>query len=666
MSRTKLKCGGKRPKALFGTDGAIMAGATLAAAAMNVAATTSAAKTQASAMKDAAKVQAQSVVDQTNNNNALQKESINFTRQQNAENRQQQQDIQMTLQMLAGQSNLNDRMEAQKMQVKYGGRPKRRKLKSTPSYGGGDKPFKVTDGGGVIPVQVDQNGYGLYELFGNDHEHYHKAPGGKNKTGVGIKFNDGSVVEGEGNQNSNQGELMYVTPDDAMFISKHSIKGFNPAKAVKAGAAPEEAFAYQEFIKDAYGIEDDGSQAKCGKRKSIRRAYGGLNVIDTVGNITQLPINTIAPIAAGAAYAINQDKTTSPVAKNGKRISIKRNGGRVKAKTGYSNLQFNYNAPNLDYNSPLDVTTTPSYNFSNSGSSSNEIWGDYGGAIMSGIGNFGSAIIGGIGNSIASGIQRKGINAATNAFVNKISEMHGIDMNEIKRDDFKAAHAMAVIRDPRVNVNPQLERIRRNAASERREINRGTLSSAARQQRLAGTNDRMYQSSGETYAYQQNAEEQIKQQNAQTLTNVINANADRDTQARQAFANQYLSALKYNAEVDNAKIGAIAQARADALSQSAGVKANSLQSTMGMFGNAINSTAGGFASTYDGLRQEQKELDQLLTGMDTDNQVHYLLQNVNGRGNTTRARNLWNAWKFSPNANQRKYAQQLASQYNFV
>ena len=54
-------------------------------------ATMAAAKSQGKAAIESAKLQAQSIKDQTANNNNLQKESINFTRQQNQENRQQQQ-----------------------------------------------------------------------------------------------------------------------------------------------------------------------------------------------------------------------------------------------------------------------------------------------------------------------------------------------------------------------------------------------------------------------------------------------------------------------------------------------------------------------------------------------------------------------------------------------
>lgn len=570
MSRIKLREGG-RPKKFIG--GLISGGATIAAAAMQVAATAAAAKTQAKAMVENARTQANSISEQTENNNQLQKESLAFTRQQNAENRQQQQDIQMTLQRLAGQANANDRMEAQKVQVKYGGRPKRRKLKSQPSYGGGDMPFRVTDGGGVIPLQVDPYGYGLYELYGNDHEHYHKAPGGKNKTGVGIKFNDGSIVEGEGNQNSNRGELLYVTPDDAMFISKHSIAGFNPAKAVEAGVNPEEAFDYQEYLKAINGVTDDGTKAKCGKRKSIKRLYGGYNSVDNFSNITQFPSNGTAPIAAGTVYTVNPSYATSPVERYGKM----KLGGRIKAKTGdYHNLPNNF-------------------------------WNNYGGATLNAIGNIGGATLGIIGNSIAGRTLANAYAEAGDIMYDAYSRMHGIDMSEIRREDFAAPHVMAVIRDPNTNINPQLERIRRNAQNEERAINRGTLSSAARQQKLAAANDRMNQSSSEQYAYKNNTDEQIKQQNAQTITQVAQANADRDVQARQNYVNQYLDVLKYNAGVDNARIAGMGQARADSLTQAAGARATASQANWNTIGSAINATGNAFSTAFTDARKNNQD-----------------------------------------------------------
>lgn len=583
MSRIRLKCGGKpRHKALFGADGAIMAAATLAAAGMQVAATTAAAKSQAKAMVENAKTQAQSIKDQTNNSNNLQKEQLAFTRSQNQENRQQQQDIQATLQLMAGQENMNDRMERNKMQVKLGGKPKRTRLSTTLPYGGGQQaPFQVTDGGGVIPVAIDPSGYGLYELVGNDHEHSHKAPGGKRKTGVGIKFNNGEVVEGEGNQNSNQGELLYVTPQDAMFLSKHSIDGFNPTEAVKQGVHPVQAFNIQEILKARKGLNDDGSKAKCGKRRSLKRIMGGITPVIDQANITQNPSNGTGSVAGGVIYGIN-NSTTYPVedinyniAKCGKRIHLKC-GGRRKA-----------------------------------------AWGDYAGSTYNAAGNLLGAGLTTWGNMYASKILGKAYGRAGDILANAYSQMHGIDMSELKMEDYAAPHTLAVVRDANnISYDPQRERIRRNSASERREINRGTLSSAARQQRLAATNDRMMQRISEVDSTENTAREQIRQGNAERITQTAQENANRDAQARRDFGAQRMSLLQYNNDIENTKITGAAQARADALAQSSTLRATALQNSANAIGSALTASGNAFGRAYELKIENQNQIDSIMSGLD--------------------------------------------------
>ena len=610
MERRKLKCGGKtRHKALFGADGAVTAAAIAAAASMTTAATIRAAKSQAKAITESAKTQAESIKAQTANNNALQKENISFTRQQNQENRQQQQDIQTTLQMMAGQENMNDRMEQNKMKVRLGGKPKHKSM-SQPFYGGAQ--FQVTDGGGVIPISITPEGYGLYELYGNDHEHYHKTSSGKNKTGVGIKFNDGSVVEGEGNQNTNQGELLYVTPQDAMFISKHSIDGFNPTQAVKNGVHPVQAFNIQETLKAIKGLKDDGSKAKCGKRRSLKRAMGGLNPMMEQANMTQNPSNGTVAVGAGTAYGVN-NMTTSPVESN-KETKIARNGKRITLKNGGSKAG----------------------------------WKNYAGATYNAIGNVLGSGITTFGNMFASNQLGKAYNQAGAILADAYSQMKGIDMSELSREDFEAPHTLAVVRSANTNINPQLERIRRNSESERREINRGTMSSAARQQRLAATNDRMFQRMGEQYAYKDNADEQIKQGNAERITQTAAANADRDAQARREYANQRLSLLQYNNNIENAKIAGIAQAKSDALTQSSMANAQGLQASVSAIGSGLTSSAQGFASAYDAARKEKTDFTNTYVGLGNEDQVKAAILRYEQTGDKSFIKGLLESSTISP------------------
>lgn len=630
--RTSLKYGGKsRKKALFGADGAIMAAATLAAAGMNVAATLKSASTQSKAIQESAKTQAQVIKEQTKNNTALQQESMNFTRQQNRENRDQQQEIQTTLQMLAGQENMNDRFEASKVAVKYGGRPKKLKTMQPLFYGGGNRPFIVTDGGGVIPLQIDANGYGLYELYGNDHNHYHKTSSGKQKSGVGIKFKDGSVVEGEGNQNTNSGEKLLVTPNDAMFISKHSIAGFNPSQAVDMGMNPQDAFNIQQALKLIKGINDDGSRMNLARR---RQALAGMDILNAA-NQTQYPQNGTIDVATGVAYAAQnmpqryvEPKVT--IAKCGGHRKLKC-GGRTKAKGGY--------------------------------------WQNYGGATYAGIGNIVGAGMNVLGNYFAGNMLGNAYTKAGNILAEAYDQMHGINLSELNREDYSPSHVMAVIRSADTNINPQLERLRRNADNERRIVNASTLSSAARQQRLAGINDRMYQRMGEQFAYKHNEDERIKQGNAARIQEASAQNAQLDAQARQAYGNARMNLLQYNNNIENAKIAGRAQSLADGITQSSMARSNAMINSTNAIGSAITGTAQGFANVYTAKQKAKQDLINIMFGADTSAKIDYLTsKDINNMTNSDKAlaQAIYNRIKDIDDPIQKANATALKNKFGFI
>jgi hypothetical protein len=564
--RYKLKNGGKsRPKALFGVDGAINAAATLAAAGMTTAATLKAANQQSKAVESSARTQAEAIKAQTANNTDLQKESINFQRQINQENRQQQQDIQTTLQLMAGQQNMNDRLKATQEVAKYGGRPKRKKLSKMtsdiPSYGGARIPFRVTDGGGVIPIQINDAGYGLYELYGNDHDHYHKTSGGKYKSGVGIKFADGSTIEGEGNQNTKQGELLYVTPYDNMFISKHDIKGFNPAEAVNEGMNPQYAFDIQQQLKAIYGINDDGSKIDKSSYKQMAKC--------------------------GGHYKLKC-------------------GGRIKRVNG-------------------------------------GFWQNHAGATYNAVGNLLGAGITAIGNGIAGRKLSNAYNNAGNILADAYSQMHGIDLSEISKSDYTPAHVMAIVSNADTNINPQLERIRRDAAAQTKQVNNSTMSSAARQQRLAGINDRSLQRATEQYAYKQNEDQKIQQANAERIQQASATNAQLDSQANQEYAKSRLALMQYNNDIENSKIAGAAQARADAMTQSSTASATAWQNSMNAIGSAIANTGQGFASSYEAIRKSNDDFANTYAGLGNEQQVKAALLRYERTGDDSYINSLLNS-----------------------
>ena len=644
MVRCKLKTINSRPKALFGSQEA----AILGAAAINVAGQMTAAGINSKAAKDAARQQAQATIsaatkqanalkDQTTKSKELQERSIEFTKEQNAENRELQKDIQLNLQMLTGQQNMNDRLEAAKIQVRNGGRISMKSINGQDdtilrgSYSPNNMPFVVTDGGGVVPIGVTPEGFDMYEIKGNDHEHYHKTKSGKRKTGVGIKFANGKVIEGEGNQNGNQGEYVLVTPTDAMFISRHSIKGFNPAKAVNNGMNPLEAFVIQEQIKNANGISDSG--------KTDKRMIGGLTY-DTSSFTTPVPDlsrDGMAPIATGVAYgSINNMYNKDNKAKNGtsvrKRLAC---GGRHKAVSG-SNAGTNIGA-----------------------------WADWAGAGINALGNLGGAWITQSANKKAANLISNANMQAAGILSDAYRQMHGIDMSLINKDDYAAAHSMPAIRAAIVNTNAQ--RTAEDRALQRRLTNskRYSMSGAAAQDRMSIAETQHNDNINNIESQADKIRESIKQGNAQRISEAANENANRDAQANERYNTARLSLLQYNNNIENAKIAGIGQANADAIGQSGLARAQGIQAGATAFSSALAASAQGVMSTATGLRNERSNRENILLNTDSRNKVDYLVANTKAAGNKQQAYNLWNTWKNSSNSNLKQYAKELASAYNF-
>ena len=634
--RNRLRNG--RKCAQFGADGAIMAAATLAAAGINAATTISAAKQQADAVTKSAETNAEALNKQNENNNLLQEKSLNFTKEQNERNRDLQKDIQMNLQILAGQQNANAMRDAAKIQVKHGGSMRKRLRNANTLLRGsnGNLPFEVTDGGSVIPVGFTPEGYELYEIVGNDHEHYHKAQGGRNKTGVGIKFAGSQTIEGEGNQNSNQGELMLVTPDDAKFISKHTIKGYNPAKAVLAGQHPLEAFAIQEQIKDIYGISDDGKhQSTSPVRRN--RPYGGLTTLPITPDLS---LDFLAPVATGMVAGTRQLKC----------------GGRHKAAYGfnfgkppYNNMDWfptttNWNSAIGDYNIPQtkSMTITPtitrptlsndvlsnSYHPTTTKSGMTTAQGNLLGAGINAGANLLAAGIGAIGNTIAARQLAGAYGQAGNMLANAYSQLRGVDMSALNRKDFRSAHAMAALQAPIVNTGAERSAAERSLQRTLKKIDRGTLSSAAAQNRSARAesdyNDRISQIESNADKLRQG----IIQENMARITQVANENANRDTKANQAYAQAYLNLLQYNNDIANERITGAAQARADALTQRASTLANMRAANAQGFAGAINAGGNAFANSLATNAKMQNELEMSRYGWTPENDLNYTIKNA--------------------------------------
>nr|DAG90336.1 MAG TPA: hypothetical protein [Crassvirales sp.] len=614
MVRRKLKTINSRPKAVFGSQEAAILGAAginvagqMTAAAINSKAAQEAARQQAQATISAATKQANALKEQTTKSKELQERSIEFTKEQNAENRELQKDIQLNLQMLTGQQNMNDRLEAAKIQVRNGGRMSMKAANGQDdtilrgSYSPNNMPFVVTDGGGVVPVGVTPEGFDMYEIKGNDHDHYHKTKSGKHKTGVGIKFANGKVIEGEGNQNGNQGEYVLVTPTDAMFISRHSIKGFNPAKAVNNGMNPLEAFVIQEQIKDANGISDSG--------KTDKRMVGGTTYDPSsfASQVPDLSRDGMAPIATGVAYgSINNMYNKDNKAKNGTFVRKKLAcGGRRKAASG-TNIGANVGS-----------------------------WTDWAGAGMNALGNLGGALIMNYANNKAANTISGANTQAAGILADAYRQMHGIDLSNIRKEDYAAAHAMPAIRAAIVNTDAQ--RTAQDRTLQRRLTNskRYSMSGAAAQDRMTLAETEHNDNINRIESDADKIRESIKQENAQRITQAANENANRDTQSNSAYATAYLNALQYNNNIENQKIAGIGQANADAISQNGITRAQTQQANGNVFGSAIANTGQAFATVFDTNRKDRQDFSNVYMGLGDADKVTAAILRYKQKGDSS-------------------------------
>lgn len=695
MSKRRLRNAGNRPKALFGAEAAaILAAAginvagTMAASAINASATKKAAQDQAKATIQAAQRQSQAIKDQTARSREYQQQAQEFTREENAENRELQKDVQMTLQMMAGQQNVNDRLEASKIKVKAGGSTNKRTLGNKQQFllRGGNMPFQVTDGGGVIPVGRTPEGFDLYEIVGNDHEHYHKTrqlkTGGKYKSGVGIKFADGNIVEGEGNQNSNQGELMLVTPDNAYFISKHNIAGFNPAKLVEQGIHPIEAFNLQEKAKAIAGIEDDGTKAKLGKKKFLIGGTPSLYDYTNMG-YPQVGTDTIADTAAGVVYGVqnptekrslkcggkarvkapwgtdaqgrriwisdtssNTTNTTSSGPGNGGRNSYygQTTGGNASSTTtprgsnggpgtGGRTGVNTYGGGNIEPN------TTPSNNGGQQGSGSAGIGGGFSGWVnrnadllgagLNALGNFGGAWITSSANRSAARTLADAYNKGADIMAEAYRNLQTIDMNSLRREDYRAAHMMPALQAPVSFAASQIAGIDRSLQRRLRNAGRYSMSSAAAQERMANAEVEAQDQRNRVYSTDQQQMQNIRQANAERVTESAKTNAMLDTEANKQFGQDYLKLLQYNNDIENTKILGSAGALSEGAINGASAISQGQTSSAQSWATALANSGLTFSNTLSTMAKRRADLESVMLGATLGGRVNYFANNGN-------------------------------------
>jgi len=587
----------------------------------------------------------------------------------------------MQLQMLTGQQNVNDRLEASKLKVRNGGKINRRRLRNItpPTFlQGNNLDFKVTDGGYAMPVGSTPEGYNLFELRGNDHEHYHKTKGGKNKTGVGIKFADGNVVEGEGNQNTNQGEYLLQTPDAAYFISRHNIDGFNPAQAVNYGMHPLQAYAIQENKKAIKGITDDGKKLSSPIKK--RKLAGGIMPdVNTMymQNTPDMAVDTTGGIVGGTAYVVSKMKC------GGKH--------RKKAETGYEHwysnkdsyriVPWNANinntiAPKTDSiiipykagtftNTPISISDTFKTTLPNKVSISNNtinnkpsvsksngnFWSNIGtdliGAGISSLGNIGGAIMATNANRYAGKTLANAYRQSADIMADAYRSLRTVDMNSIKRQDFRASHAMPALQAPISQAAAQLAVVDRGLQRRLSNAGKYSASGAAAQARMDRAEIEAQDMKNKIYSEDQRQMQAIRQANAERVSQAAIENARLDMQSNNDYTNAYLNLLQYNNDIENQKILGAAGALSEGSTMSANAISNAHTANGAAWSQAVNSSAQGFANTLSTMAARKADLQKVLLGASGDTQTSYYAQ-------------------YGTDREARDYYNNLISQYNIV
>lgn len=714
MRKYKLKNRGRR-KAIFGTQEA----ATIAAAGISAAATIAGAAQQAKALQANAKEQADSVMKQAQmqtqsalrvneNNNQLQEQQQQFIAEQNQEARQLSKDTNMTLQMLAGTRNENERLEGAKIQVKCGGSARKKRLDGGASLlrGGSNGGMQVTvhDGkGGLLPLGND--GYGnLSMAIGANHDNKN----GDGYTGLGLSITDlsgkKSIIEAEGNQNSNLGELIYTTPNDVKFLSKHSIKGFNPAKSVLQGLHPLVAFDIQEKIKKANGIKDNGSKAM----------YG----LSTLNNIQNT--DNMAADASGIVYLLGRRKLKCGGSTRkkaflgfGKKKNNNSNNNSI-VPTNYGsegNNLFKYKthptgsnfeqASNLNpggfssdilensdgsvYNntfsnpSRLAINIAPTGNpdlvslnrpevgsTDTSNTNANNPYDNYYNRIQ-----LGAAGINLGANFLSAGIMNKGTRLATKVLTNAnnaaaalkaygISQMKGIDPGIVKADNYRAGHMMPALRTPYVNVNPELALIERSRQRNQDVAARNSVSGASLNSRYRRAEIDAADQRSQVFSKANQLRNAIEDKNTESINEASKVNAMLDTQALKDRTDANLKVAEYNTNIYNTKATGIPDVYADNISNNAQIRGNALQTYADRIATANLKGAEGYVNTLSLIGKQAYDRENILAGIDSDIAVRNVIQS----GNKQDAIRLYNFYKNSSNRSNQRYAQELKDRFN--
>lgn len=643
-----------RPKALFGllesasniTAAGIQAGATLTAAGIQAAAQAAAAERQAESIEDQATRNAEALQQRNENDNRLQEKNVQLQQETTNKIADSISATQMNLERIAANESKKERDAEGRAMVKRGGNIKKRMRNggynpTVPLTGGYNMPFEVTDGGGVAYQGSTPEGYDLYEILGDNHEHRHKTRGGKYKTGVGFKFANGGIVEGEGNQSTGQGEYLLVTPDNGYFISKHTINGVNPAGLINQGIHPVDAYNIQEAAKGRK--TSFAKRLRCGGRVKAR-----LGDFIPYRYTTYYDNENIAPFLQPDLYESDIVRSQAiaaqnnrPYVPNASQVFVPRQNYNVPSSSAF-NPSVGASIPDVNirgggdnasvggWTMGKDLLKVPQLTNPNTGvprtvgtgdtsSSKSNFWNSPNGALAINTGvNFLGAGIQHIGNLMGQHKLSNAYNRAANIMTEAYNNLKQIDPDSLGLNDlnqWRSAHYLPAIRSANVNVNPQLQDINRTSLRQQQAINNNTLSSAARLNRNASVEQTAQENRSKVYADQANREEDIKQKNNEMINQAAAANIQASNQLRQSLANIRADIAKYNNDIKNKGTLGAADVQSQMAINEAATKADAYNATADAYSSALTTSGNNYYNAWQtAYKSDMDYLNSLALG----------------------------------------------------
>ena len=377
----------------------------------------------------------------------------------------------------------------------------------------------------------------------------------------------------------------------------------------------------------AYASQDK-NKMKCGGKKRSLKCGGKKRTLKCGGKVRKKAYDGFEHWFSNPAYSSYNTYTKLPDVT----IVNPSAGTTVNWGTGDITLPNNTIVTSNTTNTTKPVTTK------SSGSFWNNIGADLMGAGLSSLGNIGGALITSNANRYAANKLAEAYNTSADLLADAYRNLKTIDLSSIKREDFRAAHAMPALQAPISQsaapiaaVNRQLQRRLSNAG-------KYSTSSAAAQNRMALAEIDAQDIKNKVYSADQEQMQKIRQGNAESATQAAMQNAQNDIEAGKQFSNAYLNLLQYNNDIENQRLLGAAGALSEGATNAAGAIANAHTANATAWNNAMVNSGQSFANTLSAMATRKADLEKVMLGASGDTRSLYYANN----GSYSDAKNYYN------------------------